>query len=211
VKTWIALAVSLLVISVYVTASSTTPSAKMKADKGKLRSVPTELDDTDVESMFEKHNLFAKKWNNGDYVNEFVDNNDGTVTDLSSGLMWEKGGSSSVMLYGKTEEYISHLNQKKFLGHDDWRIPTLPELLSLLEPKPNEKGQFINPLFGDTQVAYWTSDITMEGNQYSQEMYVVNFTEGKFNYHQTDLRGVKDTSSGVIPESFFVKAVRIVR
>ncbi len=122
-----------------------------------LRSEPKTLSEDDVKAMLAKHNFFASNWNkSGSFRNDFKDNGD-TITDSVTGLMWEKSGSSNYMLFKDAQGYIQGLNQKKFAGFDDWRLPTLEELASLLESEEVD-DLFIDPLFDRKQWGCWTSD-----------------------------------------------------
>jgi len=72
-------------------------------------------------------------------VRSFTDNGDGTVTDDSTGLMWEKL-SDDGSIHDKDDAYawtdaftkISTLNSTSFAGHGDWRLPNRFELETLL-------------------------------------------------------------------------------
>jgi arylsulfatase A-like enzyme len=67
---------------------------------------------------------------NTDYgSNNFVDNNDETVSDLATGLMWQQNDSSSVDF----EDAISQCETTTTGNHDDWRLPNVKELHSLLD------------------------------------------------------------------------------
>jgi len=124
-----------------------------------LRDTSKELMKSQVSEMIEKYNFYEKYLNpGGAFPNDFVDNGDGTVTDRSTGLMWQKAGSSSLLSYHQAEGYMSRLNRKKFLDYDDWRIPTVEELAFLLEQKINERGLHINSIFGHKQSLCWSSD-----------------------------------------------------
>jgi len=61
-----------------------------------------------------------------------IDNKNGTVTDNTTKLMWLKGGSKNSMIFDDAKSYTSNMNSKKFAGFNNWRFPTLEELLSLL-------------------------------------------------------------------------------
>lgn len=91
--------------------------------------------------------------------NSYKDNGDGTVTDHITGLMWQKSGSENYMPYEKVDAYIDELNYQGFAGFNDWRLPTVAELASLLEPAKSENDLFVNPMFDRTQSWCWTTDI----------------------------------------------------
>ena len=65
----------------------------------------------------------------------FIDNGDGTVTDLETKLMWKQTDSfqdtSQWANWFKAHEYILGLGIEKFAGYTDWRMPTLEEAESL--------------------------------------------------------------------------------
>ncbi len=101
-----------------------------------LRSVPANLSESDIERIVKKYDFFDKVKNkNGDFKNDLVDNNNGTITDRSTGLMWQKAGTDWFLRHYEALEYIDSLNNGRFAGYNNWRLPTLEELLSLLENK----------------------------------------------------------------------------
>ena len=58
------------------------------------------------------------------------DNGDETVTDTSTGLMWQKTQSVSQMFYDDAAQFCDGLNLG---GNDDWRLPAIDELRSLVK------------------------------------------------------------------------------
>jgi len=124
----------------------------------KLRNAPEKLNIRDIQTLVKKFNFFDKERNeNGDYPNDFVENGDGTVSDRATGLMWEQKGSKKEKSFRSAKKYVKKLNKKKFAGHDDWRIPTIEELYSLLEPNTN-KQLYINPVFSTKPYHCWSID-----------------------------------------------------
>jgi hypothetical protein len=103
----------------------------------------------------------------------FTDNSDGTVNDNLTGLVWTKdagtpkfvGTTSTCWDGGKDWQgalnYVKCLNTNNYLGHDDWRLPNINELPSLVDktkfnpPLPNGHP-FTNVYVGDYD-AYWLS------------------------------------------------------
>ncbi|MDG1928829.1 MAG: DUF1566 domain-containing protein [Nitrospinaceae bacterium] len=67
-------------------------------------------------------------------VPAFVDNGDGTISDTRANLMWKKDDSFKEYGYGinwfEAQDYSEILNEKKFAGYDDWRLPSGEEAKS---------------------------------------------------------------------------------
>lgn len=60
----------------------------------------------------------------------FVDNGDGTVTDLGTGLMWE--ASPQGRSVQNWEEALRFCANYELAGYSDWRVPNIRELLSVV-------------------------------------------------------------------------------
>jgi hypothetical protein len=58
----------------------------------------------------------------------YRDNRDGTVTDLNTGLMWVKARGSKITW----EQAVSGASACRIASHNDWRVPTIKELYSLI-------------------------------------------------------------------------------
>jgi len=138
----------------------------------------------------------------------YVDNGDGTVTDLVTGLMWEQG--YSLCDFDEAEKIAE---QATTGGYDDWRVPTIKELYSLIDfsgnqgtgpPEsntlPSDAIPFINTDFFsfeyssnglryiDAQYISSTEyvSITMNG---AETFFGVNFADGRIKgYPQTQER-----------------------
>ena len=88
---------------------------------------------------------------NPDYgKNDFIDNQDGTITDRATGLMWQQGDSQAGMHWKEALEWVQQKNAENFLGHDDWRLPNVKELQSIVDytrSPSTSNSAAINPLF----------------------------------------------------------------
>jgi Protein of unknown function (DUF1566) len=91
--------------------------------------------------------------------NDFKDNGDGTVTDWATGLIWMKIDSRKTMSWEQALEYAETLN---YAGHDDWRLPNVKELQSIVDytrapDAEDEKAQAaaIDPVFSLTEMESW--------------------------------------------------------
>lgn len=90
---------------------------------------------------------------------KFVDNGDGTVTDTANKLMWLKKGILEKVTLKEAKDYAQ---SAKVANKTEWRLPTLPELKTLLntERAINASGKkaWINPMFDDDEGHYyWTT------------------------------------------------------
>ncbi|MDM8537486.1 DUF1566 domain-containing protein [Desulfobacterales bacterium HSG17] len=63
-------------------------------------------------------------------LDHLVINNDETVTDTATGLMWQRSESDAVRTWKNALEYCKNMSKN---GYNDWRLPTLKELLSIAE------------------------------------------------------------------------------
>ena len=89
---------------------------------------------------------------------------DKVVVDNATGLMWHQSGSDDKMdWYEAQKKWIKKLNKGSWLnkggyaGYQDWRLPTLEEAASLLEPNKRD-GLYIDPVFSRRQDGCWTGD-----------------------------------------------------
>jgi hypothetical protein len=76
----------------------------------------------------------------------FVDNGDGTVTDREKGLMWKHTDSMNDlekwMNYQDSADYARELNEKRFAGFDNWRLPGYDELKMIYDPSYSNTDKF---------------------------------------------------------------------
>ena len=125
-------------------------------------------------SIGPKHFVRCVRGNLAYGVNLFQNNNDGTISDLATGLMWQQTDNGSGMDWEHTLAYAQTQNTTNYLGHNDWRIPNVKELQSIVDytrspyaTNSANVGPAINAMFNCTGILndggkadypyYWTS------------------------------------------------------
>ena len=124
-----------------------------------LRSVPQAFKEAEIESVIQAAVLFERRYNPEAGAEKYlVDNGDQlTVSDMTTNLMWERGGSD-INSIRTIQDRVKELNANKFAGYDDWRLPTIEEGLSLLEKTKNDKDLYLHPCFSKAQPFIFTAD-----------------------------------------------------
>lgn len=93
-------------------------------------------------------------------VNDFVVNDDGTVFDNATGLMWMQDDSGTQMYW---EEALVYAENFEFAGYDDWRLPNIKELQSIADNTVTEIPAMDTSVFNLTEVMNVVYD--METNE----------------------------------------------
>lgn len=90
--------------------------------------------------------------------NQFVDNQDGTITDTSTGLIWQKNTAPGTYTWAQALSYCENLVLPAG-GYSDWRLPTIKELDSIVDL--SRYNPAINTtFFPDTRASYYWSSTT---------------------------------------------------
>lgn len=150
------------------------------------------INDDEIGGVLRKWDFFDSELNrSGTFANLLVQGeSEDTVVDLRTGLMWQRGGLD-INSIRTIQRQIHELNGKGFVGFSDWRLPTMEEAMSLLEPEKNGKGMYLHPCFYKQQ-AFVFVDAQRKPGGY----WFVDFKQGRAFW-----------SSGTIPGGF----ARLVR
>lgn len=149
--------------------------------------------------------------------NNFIDNKNGTVSDLATGLMWQISDD------GNRRDWKESLNYAEGLelgSHDDWRLPNAKELQSIVDYSRSPQttnSPAIDPIFETTEIIdpdgnagqypfFWTSTTHLDGaNPYESAVYIAfGDGQGKMNATLMDVHGAgcqrSDPKSGNITD-----------
>jgi tetratricopeptide (TPR) repeat protein len=163
-----------------------------------------------IARMVKQYNFYDDELNlSGSFANDFVDNDDGTITDRATGLMWQKTGSSAQRSFKRSKSYVRKLNKGKFAGYSGWRLPTIEELASLVE-KEQINGLHINPVFNKKQTTCWSSDEGPPDGSHTAnppQFWHINFRNGKIGLTALPSEGGVD-SKYYTEQKHYVRAVR---
>ena len=137
----------------------------------------------------------------------YQDNGDGTITDLNTGLMWQKDP-------GPKKQYQQAVNEADsftLAGYDDWRLPSIKELYSLIDFSGLDAGPGAN---ADNLIPFMDADtfVFQYGDESSGQRIIdsqwatstvynasvmggadcffgVNFADGRIKCYPTQPRG----------------------
>jgi len=91
----------------------------------------------------------------------FTDNGDGTVSDNLTGLMWTKNANPDG---GKNwSDALAYCNELIHAGHNDWRLPNINELHSLIDFTQSLPALPAGHPFAGVQTPYYWSSTTRDG------------------------------------------------
>jgi Protein of unknown function (DUF1566) len=159
-----------------------------------LPSVPDYINDDQIGGVIRKWNFFDSEHNPaGSFSNAFVSSGDPEVIiDQRTSLMWQRDGLDIASIR-TMQKNIEVLNKERFAGYADWRLPTLEEAMSLMEPVKNVKDVFLNLCFSKEQPFIFVAAQRRPGGY-----WFVDYKQGRAFW-----------SSGTIPGGFgrLVRAV----
>jgi hypothetical protein len=180
-KTWIK--ISLLFLFIFAFASCE------EDKKGDVIEVFFVVTDTGQSTFFDDdgNTIYAPKRNEEYYGQDaqffgiqplFIDNGDGTISDKRTGLMWQKTPTFKRYLHN---EAITYARDAVIGEYNDWRVPTIKELYSLVWYKgevnyttPANSTPYIQTDFFD----YKYDSKPLNGQYWSSTPYLVGTIQG---------------------------------
>lgn len=122
--------------------------------------------------------------------NIFADNGDGTISDFSTGLMWQKTDNGNALNW---EDALSYAESLQLTNKSNWRLPNTKELQSIVDytrSPQTTSSPAIDPVFQTTEILdpngndghypfFWTGTTHLDGvNPYASAVYIA-FGEGQ--------------------------------
>jgi hypothetical protein len=142
--------------------------------------------------------------------NEFVDNGDGTITDLSTGLVWMQQDSGVFGAGSRGDssldwsEALAFCENLDYAGQTDWRLPDAKELQGIVDytrSPDTTQSAAIDPAFSVTPISdelgqtdypfFWTSTTHLDGLRPGDRAVYIAFGEalGYMNNQFMDVHG----------------------
>lgn len=134
-------------------------------------------------------------------IQRFVDNGDGTVSDVVEGLMWAANDSyldlDKWVSWEEGKMYLNKLNKERFANHTDWRMPSRKEVQMLHDPsnpvtdKYGDTVFLVNGFPPGCGLTSWTKTLNKTDRSVAMRFHFYN---GDYKWHKQGLR-----SHGVRP------------
>ena len=152
-----------------------------------------------VQIMLRQHDFYDRDWNptadEQAHRFEHIYGRDKTlVRDLNTRCIWQKDGCEHVVGWNNGKQYVRKLNWMAYGGYTDWRLPTLEEVMSVMECHIDRSGVFLNPVFESSPMWIWTADNLQKDDT---QRWVVYFTFGfcYYDHIDSDVYGVRAVRS----------------
>lgn len=161
-----------------------------------LRATPATLTRDDIAAALVKHDLYDAKRNPSgkgvkhDYAAQVI-GGAVVVSDRTTALMWQKGGAEHDMPRVEAAAHIEKLNTARYAGFHNWRLPTVEEAMSLMEPQATNKCH-IDLTFQRPPFFIWTSDQVAGGKAGIVIYYCDGTLAGESEAFNASVRAVRN-------------------
>lgn len=132
-------------------------------------------------------------------VEKFLNNGDGTITDLRFGLMWSictvgqtfeaesgscTGDGRSVTTWSDAIQLQSDANESVYAGYEDWRLPNIKELHAIVERACRNPAVRTEVFPDSLNAVYWSNTPDNEVNPQLRAR-IVDFSDGSEFFRDT--------------------------
>jgi serine/threonine protein kinase len=138
---------------------------------------------SNMQSMIKQHGFFETRLNKtGTFKSNYEKTmGNSVVIDHTTGLMWYNEKPPQKMDFQEATQWIDDLNNNKYRGYNDWRLPSLEEAASLLRKNKNNHELHMDAILSGHQKIIWTQD------RFSvHSFWVVDFTSGTVEISNED-------------------------
>lgn len=180
----------------------TMPSSSNGQDKI-IRSTPATVNCGEAIHAFNLDTTFSPVMSR---VVQLRENNDNkTIVDCNNNLQWDIFHSENfIKSHEDPNEYIQKINNINYNGYNDWRLPSMPELLTLRSLYRNKSGLYIHHLFNDSASQLYSSDIYPKDEGF-KNYWIFDFKENNFVLRTTHGIGSGAKRPHIKPVRNFIK------
>ena len=125
---------------------------------------------------------------------------DGVATDTKTGFMWlrfaygqhwENGtvaGDAKALNWNNAMDIPQEFNQQGYAGYNDWRVPNIDELRTLVDKVKGKEGNYIDTdVFPKSDLWFWSSSTNTDSSNYAWYVsfyggYSVNYFKSSYGY-----------------------------
>lgn len=162
-----------------------------------LRSQPAKIPWRNAEASFETDELMRPRT----YIrNRFTSQTEKTVIDLSCNLIWQISGTRFPVNREGAFHYIKQLNDDCFAGISTWRMPTVNELLSLVDRTPEGRSYCVKSIFDSRLKWLWSADrcTYITGWYVNHELGFAGYNDFDSFYHVKAVSTLSDGSASPV-------------
>ncbi len=151
-----------------------------------LPAAATELSDEDIGNIVRQYNFFDGELNtSGRFENHLHQHGKHIIVDTRTSLMWQRDGLDITSIRSMNR-LVEQISETGLHGYRDWRLPSVEEAMSLMEPEANIKDIHLNTNFSKEQPFIFTACPRKPGGY-----WFVDYKHGRVFW-----------SSGTIPGGF---------
>ena len=131
--------------------------------RGVIRTSPLRVAGTNAREAFHVNEL----WQPELYTeNIFRDKTEETVVDRATGLIWQRKDNGLAVTHDTADSFIEILNKKRKSGTSTWRLPTVNELLTLVNDPRLPASSCPKDVWHEDRHWYWSCDRRSENTSW---------------------------------------------